>query len=61
MEEVIEESLDHVDILAGKMARINHPSSDTADELQNTLKWFNTLKPNQKSDCFLYLMGRALR
>lgn len=52
---------EHLTELEKNLSKLRHPSGDQVAKVHDTVKWFNSLKPDQKSDVFLSLIGMVVR
>ncbi len=53
--------LPHLDELDRQMSTLRHPSGNRDEKVLEASKWFNSLKPAEKSDVFLSLLGKVVR
>lgn len=43
------------------LSMLRHPSGDKASQVDDIVKWFNSLKPSDKADAFIFLLGNYVR
>ena len=56
------DSFDNFNEVDKTLSKMNHPSTSRSDKmviLQEANFWFNSLKPDEKAEVFLYMLGRV--